>query len=93
MSVIEGDFRSRGFNARQLDETECGLLQYRVARSVDFVDRIDALTMALQNSLHSCGTGSGEEAEMRSYHHRHACALADLIDDTVQLLKKELGEE
>ena len=51
------------------------------------------LSAAMQNSLHSCGTGSGEEAEVRSYHHRHACVLAEMFDEAVEMLKKELGEE
>lgn len=67
------------------------LLEPRVSKAADYIDRLEALSLAAQNALEECArTGDGEEAAVRSHYHRHACALVGLFDDTVQQLRIEL---
>ncbi len=66
-------------------------LEQRVFKAADYIDRLEALSLAAQNALEECArTAGGEEAAVRSHHHRHACALVGLFDDTVQQLRTEL---
>lgn len=74
------------------NETYEELLEHRVSKAADYIDRLEALSLAAQNALHeSARTGDGEEeAAVRSHYHRHASALVDLFSDTVQKLRTEL---